>query len=209
MIIFGQGAIRCHPYVLKEIAATKEPDPAAASLAFDDALWGHVRFLVGNEARALWLGADRRAAAVGAGRRPSCGRYLRQLTRLSAGFALAADVAMLFLGGDLKRREKISARLGDILSQLYLASCVVKRYQDEGAPRRPMLPFAQWALDDCLHRTQEAFFGLFENFPVRLGGSRSAAGDLPAWTQLCSAQRPPRAPRGQAACWRPRRPASA
>jgi acyl-CoA dehydrogenase len=73
---------------------------------------------------------------------------------------------MLFLGGDLKRKEKISARLGDILSQLYLASCVVKRYHDEGAQQTD-LAFADWALKDCEHKIQEAFFGLFANFPVR------------------------------------------
>jgi acyl-CoA dehydrogenase len=88
------------------------------------------------------------------------------MSRLSASFALASDLAMLFLGGDLKRREKVSARLGDILSQLYLSSCVVKRYHDEGAQQTD-LPFAEWALRDSAYRAQEAFFGLFENFPVR------------------------------------------
>ncbi len=165
MIIFGQGAIRCHPYVLKEIAATQEPDPVVASRAFDEALWGHVGFLAGSKARALWLGLTG-ARLVSVPGPAELRRHLRQLTRLSAAFAVAADFAMLFLGGDLKRREKISARLGDVLSQLYLGSCVVKRYQDEGAPPTDA-PFAQWALDDCVHQAQEAFFGLFENFPVR------------------------------------------
>jgi acyl-CoA dehydrogenase len=165
MIIFGQGAIRCHPYVLKEIAATRDPDRSAASLAFDAALWGHVGFVVTNAARSLWLGLTGATFASVAG--PAELRtHLRRLTRLSAGFALASDLAMLFLGGDLKRREKVSARLGDILSQLYLASCVVKRYQDDGAQQTD-LPFVEWALRDCEHRAQEAFFGLFENFPVR------------------------------------------
>jgi acyl-CoA dehydrogenase len=164
MIVFGQGAIRCHPYVLKEIAATREPDRASASIAFDEALWGHVGFVVTNAARSLWL------ALTGARLLPAPGpaelrRHVRRLARLSASFALAADVAMLFLGGDLKRREKISARLGDVLSAVYLASCVLKRYQDDGAQRTD-LPFAQWALEDCEHKAQEAFFGLFHNFPV-------------------------------------------
>jgi acyl-CoA dehydrogenase len=165
MIIFGQGAIRCHPYVLEEIAATRESDRAAASLAFDAALWGHVGFVVSNAARSLWLGLTGAAFASVAGPaelRP----HLRRLTRLSASFAVAADLAMLFLGGDLKRREKVSARLGDILSQLYLASCVVKRYQDDGAQQTD-LPFVEWGLRDSEYRAQEAFFGLFENFPVR------------------------------------------
>jgi acyl-CoA dehydrogenase len=165
MIIFGQGAIRCHPYVLEEIAATRDPDAPAASRRFDAALWGHVGFLASIAARSLWLSLTgaRLCAVPGAEElRP----YLRNLTRLSAGFALAVDVAMLFLGGSLKRKEKISARLGDILSQLYLASCVIKRYHDEGAQQAD-LPFAEWALQDCEQKMQDAFFGLFENFPVR------------------------------------------
>jgi acyl-CoA dehydrogenase len=165
MIIFGQGAIRCHPYVLKEIAATKKADPVAASRAFDAALWGHVGFLMSNAARSLWLSLTgaRLAPAPGAS---EVRRHVQHLSRLSAGFAVAADVAMLFLGGDLKRREKISARLGDILSDLYLASCVLKRYHDDGANQTD-LPFAEWSLRDCEHRMQEAFYGLFDNFPVR------------------------------------------
>jgi acyl-CoA dehydrogenase len=154
--------------VLKELAATKEPDPVVASRAFDAALWGHVGFLAGSKARALWLGLTG-ARLVSVPGPADLRRHLRRLTRLSAAFAVAADFAMLFLGGDLKRREKVSARLGDVLSQLYLGSCVVKRYQDEGAPPTDA-PFAQWALDDCVYRAQEAFFGLFENFPVRWAG---------------------------------------
>jgi acyl-CoA dehydrogenase len=165
MIIFGQGAIRCHPYVLEEIAATRDQDPAAASRRFDAALWGHVGFLVSNAARSLWLALTGARFASVSGPEELRPR-LRSLTRLSAGFALAADVAMLFLGGDLKRKEKISARLGDVLSQLYLASCVVKRYHDEGSQQSD-LTLAEWALRDCEHKIQEAFFGLFANFPVR------------------------------------------
>jgi len=165
MIIFGQGAIRCHPYVLREIAATANPDRSAGAAEFDRALCGHIGFLLGNAVRALWLGV------TGARLTPVPGPEelrpaLRRLTRLAAGFAFAADVAMLFLGGSLKRREKISARLGDVLSQLYLASCVVKRYADDGAPQTD-LPFVRWALEDGIHRGQEAMFSLFQNFPVR------------------------------------------
>jgi len=165
MIIFGQGAIRCHPYVLREIAATKEPDAAAASRAFDAALWGHVSHILSNAARALWLGisAARFVSVPGA---PETRRHFRRLTRFSAGFALAADAAMLFLGGDLKRREKISARLGDILSQLYLASCALKRWHDDGRQETD-LPFVEWAALDAEYRIQEAFYGLSQNFPVR------------------------------------------
>jgi acyl-CoA dehydrogenase len=166
MIIFGQGAIRCHPYVLREIAATKESDPAAATHAFDRAVWGHASFLASNAVRSLWL------ALTGARLSPTPGAaetrgHFRRLSRLSASFALVADVAMLFLGGDLKRREKISGRLGDILSYLYLASCTLKRWHDDGRQQTD-LPLLQWAVEDAEYRIQEAFYGLFENFPVRL-----------------------------------------
>ena len=165
MIVFGQGALRCHPYLLKEISATQQPDPAAASREFDAAVWAHVSFLISNAARSLWL-ALTGARLVGVPGAEQTRPHLRRMTRLSAGLAFAGDVAVLLLGGELKRREKISARLGDVLSQLYLASCTVKRWHDDGCPQVD-LPFVLWALEDAEHRAQEACFGLFENFPVR------------------------------------------
>src|SRR5258706_10659346 len=168
MMIFGQGAIRCHPYVLREIAATRNADPVQAGSEFDDAFWGHVRFVLCNAARSLWQGVSG-AQLVSVPGAPEMRAHMRQLTRVCAGFAFSADVAMLFLGGDLKRREKLSARLGDILSQLYIASTVLKRYEDDGRPR-PDLPLVKWALEDCLIRIQDAFYGVFENFPSRVTG---------------------------------------
>jgi acyl-CoA dehydrogenase len=165
MIIFGQGAIRCHPYVLREIAATREPDAAKASVEFDAALWGHVRFVLANFVRAVGHGITGSVFAGSAGDAHTA-RYYRQLSRLSAALAFSADVAMLVLGGSLKRREKLSARLGDVLSQLYLASATLKRYEDDGRPEAD-LPLVHWGLQDCLHRTEEAFAGLVENFPSR------------------------------------------
>ena len=168
MMIFGQGAIRCHPYVLREIAATRNEDPMQAGDDFDEAFWDHVRFVVCNAARSLWQGVTG-AKTISVPGAPELRSYTRQLTRLCAGFAFAADVAMFFLGGDLKRREKLSARLGDILSQLYIASTVLKRFEDDGRPRAD-LPLVKWALEDCLNRIQDAFYGVFENFPSRVTG---------------------------------------
>jgi acyl-CoA dehydrogenase len=166
MIIFGQGAIRGHPYVLREIAAVAEADRNRARRAFDSAFFGHVAFVVSNKARASWMGLTG-ARFVAAPGDANVRRYYRQLTRLSSAFAFAADVAMFVLGRSLKRRERLSARLGDILSQLYLASCVLKRFEDDGTPTQD-LPLVHWALQDALVKTQEAFYGLFQNLPGRL-----------------------------------------
>ncbi|HET6756618.1 MAG TPA: acyl-CoA dehydrogenase [Burkholderiales bacterium] len=165
MIIFGQGAIRCHPYVLREIAVAKEADPERASHDFDDALTGHVKFTLRNCARALVLAlTGARFASVHSA--PETRRTFQHLARFSAGFAFAADVAMLVLGGDLKRREKLSARLGDILSQLYLCSAALKRFEDEGKHAED-LPLLEWCVQDSLHKLQSAFDGLLKNFPNR------------------------------------------
>jgi acyl-CoA dehydrogenase len=165
LMIFGQGAIRCHPYVLKEIAAAGESDPSRASENFDTAFWGHAGFFVSNVARSLLLGLSgaRLTRAPGA---PVLKRYYQQLTRMSAAFAFAADLSMIVLGGDLKRKEKLSGRLGDILSQLYLASAVLKRFEDDGR-QKDDLPLVHWALQDALARIQQAFYGVFGNFPNR------------------------------------------
>jgi acyl-CoA dehydrogenase len=165
MIIFGQGAIRGHPYVLKEMDATREPDERKALREFDRAFFSHVAFAVSNKARAVWMGLTGARLVLAPGDQATR-RYYQQLTRLSSAFAWAADVSMFVLGGALKRRERLSARLGDVLSQLYLASTVLKRYQDDGSPVED-LPLLHWALQDALHRVQEAFYGLFENLPNR------------------------------------------
>ncbi|MCC7483366.1 MAG: acyl-CoA dehydrogenase [Burkholderiales bacterium] len=166
MIIFGQGAIRGHPFVLKEIEATRERDPAKALRDFDAAFFGHVAFVAANEARAFWMGLTEAYFVKAPGDRHTR-RYYQQLTRLSSAFAYTADVAMLVLGGSLKRRERLSARLGDILSYLYLASCVLKRYEDDERPAAD-LPFVHWAMREALSRIEEAFYGFFANLPSRL-----------------------------------------
>ena len=117
LIIFGQGAIRCHPFVLKEIGATREADRERASIAFDAALFGHVRFTLSNLARTFVMGiTGSHFVRVPADVAPETRRYYQQLTRFSAALAFLADVSMGTLGGALKRKEKLSARLGDILS---------------------------------------------------------------------------------------------
>ena len=165
MIIFGQGAIRCHPFVLKEIRAAGENDLAA----FDTALWGHMTFTVCNAARSLWLGLTG-GEGVSVPGTPETRRYLQQMTRFSSAFALLSDISMFVIGGSLKRKEKISARLGDILSLLYMASATVKRYHDEGR-QRDDLPLLTWAMHDSFFKLQVAMDGVLANFPSRFVAS--------------------------------------
>jgi len=167
LIVFGQGAIRCHPYVLREIEATRETDPAKASIAFDRALFGHLRFVAANKARTLVMGlTGSHFVEVPLDVAPETRRYYQQLTRFSAALAFLADVSMGSLGGALKRKEKLSARLGDILSLMYLCSATLKRYEDEGRQEADA-PLMHWAIWDAMYRAQTAFEGVISNFPNR------------------------------------------
>ena len=167
LIIFGQGAIRAHPYVLREMAAVKESDGRKALHDFDSAFFGHVGFVLGNLARGLWYGlGGARLAAVPAAGAPELAAYYRALTRLSTAFAVMTDMSMFVLGGELKRRERLSARLGDVVSQLYLCSSVLKRYEDDGRPPAD-LPYVHWSLQDALVKAQQGLAGVLENFPAR------------------------------------------
>ncbi|KTS71597.1 acyl-CoA dehydrogenase FadE [Pantoea stewartii] len=162
MIIFGQGAIRCHPYVLQEMAAAASNDVAG----FDKALFSHIGHVGSNAMRSLWLGllGGRTSAAP---TRDATRRYYQHLNRISANLALLSDVSMAVLGGSLKRRERMSARLGDVLSQLYLASATLKRYEDEGRHEAD-LPLVHWGVQDALHKAEKAMDELLSNFPNRL-----------------------------------------
>jgi acyl-CoA dehydrogenase len=167
LIIFGQGAIRCHPYVLKEIAATRETDPAMASIAFDEALAGHASFVLSNMARAFVMGlTGSHFVRVPDGVAPATRRYYQQLTRFSAALAFLADVSMGTLGGALKRKEKLSARLGDVLSALYLCSATLARFERDGRPDEDA-PLAHWAIWDAMFKAQGALEGVISNFPNR------------------------------------------
>jgi acyl-CoA dehydrogenase len=165
MIIFGQGAIRCHPFVLKEFMAAQQTHDGEALREFDQAMFGHAGFLISNIARSGFLGLTRgifSSAPYGDETR----RYYQYLNWMSAAFALCADMAMMTLGGSLKRKERLSARLGDVLSELYLASAVLKQFEDQGRPEED-LPLVRWALDDGLYRMQESLRSLIRNLPMR------------------------------------------
>ena len=165
LIIFGQGAIRCHPFVRAEMEAARDADRERGLAAFDRLLFKHVGYALSNAARslvmALTLARFTDVPATGPTR-----RYYQHINRYSASFALITDGAMLTLGGELKRKELLSARLGDVLSYLYLASMVLKHYQDQGQPPED-LPLVEWACRTLLYKTQEQLHGLLRNFPNR------------------------------------------
>ncbi|BDM64504.1 acyl-CoA dehydrogenase [Shewanella sp. NFH-SH190041] len=167
MIIYGQGAIRCHPYVLAEMEAAFNPDKHQGLADFDAALFGHIGFTLSNLLRSFWLGLTG-ARFSKAPYQDKTRIYYQQMNRFSANLALLSDLAMAILGGNLKRRERISARLGDMLSQLYLASATLKRYQDEGRQHKD-LPLLQWAVEDSLYKLQTSLDELLDNFPAKLG----------------------------------------
>ncbi|MEL6117076.1 acyl-CoA dehydrogenase FadE [Photobacterium sp. SP02] len=165
MIIYGQGAIRCHPYVLTEMNAAYNEDQRQALIDFDDALFGHIGFVISNLMRSFWLGlTDGRSSS--SPRKDATKRYYQQLNRYSANMALLSDMSMAVLGGSLKRKERLSARLGDILSQLYLASATLKRYADDGSKQED-LPLVHWGLQDALYQTEQAIDQFLRNFPNR------------------------------------------
>ncbi len=131
LIVFGQGAIRAHPYLLNEMTALGDDDKAKGLEAFDKAFWGHVGHTIANTFRA-WGRSWTRGAFAPAPDAGLATPFYRQLSRHASAFALCADMALLTLGGALKRREMLSARFGDILSELYLLSAALKRWNDEG-----------------------------------------------------------------------------
>ncbi len=187
LIVFGQGAIRCHPYVLKEMQATTEPDRAKACVAFDAALFGHIGFTVSNMARALVMGlTGSHFVRVPANVAPETRRYYQQLTRFSAVLAFLADVSMGSLGGALKRKEKLSARLGDVLSLLYLCSATLKRYEARGPPGRRC---AAHALGDLGRDVQGADRdrGRHLQFPAARRRCSGAPARVPARPPVCGA----------------------
>lgn len=164
MMIFGQGAMRCHPYVLDEIYAAQKEDKREQLSAFDKAVWGHIGFAFSNTLRSIWfsLSGNRLSSSPF---KDDTAKYYRALQGYSANLAFLTDISMGVLGGSLKRRERLSARLGDILSHLYLGSAVLKRYDEQGRLHED-LPFVHWAMQDSLHQIDLAIDDFIRNFPV-------------------------------------------
>jgi len=165
LMILGQGAIRCHPYVLREMNAAKLKDKRQSLLEFDAALFGHIGYTLSNAARsfvmALTIARFSSAPDDGPTR-----RYYQHINKFSAQFAFATDMAMLTLGGYLKQKEHLSARLGDVLSSLYMASMVLKHYENQGRHAAD-LPLVEWSCRTLLYEAQEQLHGFLRNFPNR------------------------------------------
>ena len=165
LIIFGQGAIRCHPYVLGEMEAAADEDPAQGLETFDRLVFGHIGYTLSNGLRAFVSGLSHGRLTKAPERGPAA-RYYQHINRFSAAFALACDAAMITVGGQLKRKEQLSARLGDVLSYLFLASMVLKHHADAGRPADD-LPLVEWSCRTLMYSAQEQLDGLLRNLPNR------------------------------------------
>lgn len=165
MMIFGQGAMRCHPFVLKEMYAAQIDDTNEQLSAFDEAVFGHIGFAVSNTFRSFWFGITG-GRLSNAPFKDETSKYYKAMQGYSANLALLTDVSMGLLGGELKRRERLSARLGDILSYLYLCSAVLKRFDEQGR-NHDDLPFVHWAMLDCLSKLETALDDFLSNFPSK------------------------------------------
>jgi acyl-CoA dehydrogenase len=165
LMIFGQGAIRCHPYVQQHITALNLLDQQQGMKQFDKSLLAHLGYSLSNATRCLWQSITAGHFIIVRHRSPAK-KYCRQLTRMSTALAWIADVAMLMLGGDLKRKERLSARLGDVLSYLYLASASLVYFEQQGQAKEDWST-VEWGLRHCLYHAQQAFIAFFDNFPNR------------------------------------------
>lgn len=165
LIIYGQGAIRCHPFVLRELNAAGDDDLDRGLIDFDDALFGHIGYAISNMARSFFLALTHGKFSRVPLNTPTR-RYYQNINRYSAAFALASDFAMLTMGGGLKKRELLSARLGDILSSMYLASTVLKHFENQGR-RATDLPLVEWSVRTLMYRAQEALHAFLRNLPNR------------------------------------------
>jgi alkylation response protein AidB-like acyl-CoA dehydrogenase len=169
LMIFGQGATRCHPYVLKEMEAAANPDTEQGLKDFDSLLFKHIGHATKNSFGALWAGLTG-SAFISSPMSGPTKVYYKDLTRISRALAVSADVAMGTLGGDLKRKEMISARLGDALSYLYMASAVLKKYEDDGR-QQDDLNYVHYAVQHCTYNATQSLQQAFTNFPVKAAGS--------------------------------------
>ncbi len=166
LITFAQGALRSHPYLYREVQSAQNPDRARGLDDFETAFDGHIAFSLSNATGAFFhnITGGILASAPDTAQRMSI--WYRQLSRASRSFAFVADLTVALLGGGLKTKQKITGRLADALSELYMLSAVLKRYDDDGRPQGDHL-IVELAAQNGLHRFQEAIGGTIDNFPAR------------------------------------------
>lgn len=165
MIVFGQGAIRCHPYLVREMEAASDQDTKRAARDFDRALTSHMAYFMNNLSRAFTFGLSGSHLASS----PVKGRvsqYYKRLAQMSAAFAVVADLSLMVLGGAFKRKEKISGRFADALSYMYYTSAILKKFEDDGRPRQD-LPLVEWSAKYSLYQVQIALDEILRNFPIK------------------------------------------
>ncbi|MGZ3769592.1 MAG: acyl-CoA dehydrogenase [Bdellovibrio sp.] len=180
LIIFGQGALRAHPFAYSEVKAYEANDLKA----FDKAFWGHVGHIIRNTCRSVLLSVSRGYLAATPECHPQMKVYFRRLSWTSATFALLSDVAMGVLGGSLKLREKITGRFADILANMYIATAILRRFEAEGRKEED-LPFVHYTLKSCLADIQKGFDGIFDN--LKIPGVRwFFKGWIGAWSRINS-----------------------
>lgn len=177
LIVFGQGAIRCHPFAWKEVQAVEAND----GKAFDAAFFGHVGHVVRNLCRAVVLSVSRGALA-GAPLSGPAAPYYKKLSWASASFAITADLAMALLGGDLKRKESLTGRFADVFSWLYLGNAILRRFEAEGRQKEDV-PFLHASMQRCLAELQKGFDGIYRNFDHKLAGPLFK-GPIAFWSRL-------------------------
>jgi len=169
MIVFGQGAMRSHPYLLKEVKAVHNENTSQGVKDFDQTLFAHIGFIVSNIVRSFWFGISY-AKFISTPGDKSTRYYYRQLVKMSSAFALLSDICIAVLGGTLKRREKISGRLADALSNLYVMTAVLEHYEDQGSHKDDLV-LLKWACEDALFNIQTALKGIMKNLPVPVIGA--------------------------------------
>lgn len=168
LIIFGQGVLRCHPYLQQEIRASEQPDDKQSQLTFDRLLWSHIGSAIKLVVRSVTYGVTG-GRLIRVKNAPLTKRYYRQLTRMSTAFALLTEASLAVLGNKLKFKEALSARLGDILSHLYMASAALKHFKDNGS-NASELDLVGWSVEYCLYQIQQAFDEVVANFPNKVLG---------------------------------------
>jgi acyl-CoA dehydrogenase len=165
LITFSQGALRAHPYLFAEVSAAQNSNRGEGLAQFEEAFCGHVSFAVSNIFGALFHNLTAGQFASAPDDALTTSRWYRKLSRASRNFALVADLTVALLGGDLKRKQKVTGRLADALSELYLLSCILKRYADDGRPTEDRV-IVDYCAQNSLYRFQRAIGGVVDNFPV-------------------------------------------